>query len=79
VQSVAPDSPAAKAGLQEGDVVLELAGKKVTERSELLTILRENKPGSKISIKFKRGEEEKSIDVELGEPQSPARSGQPRE
>lgn len=68
VQSVSPDSPAQQAGLQEGDVVQELAGAKITERSELLKILRDNKPGSKIAIKFKRGEEEKSIDVELGKP-----------
>lgn len=68
VLSVQADSPAQKAGLQEGDVVLDLAGAKVTERSELLKILRDNKPGSKIGIKFTRGGEEKSIEVELGKP-----------
>jgi hypothetical protein len=68
VQSVAADSPAQKAGLQEGDVVSELAGTKVTERSELLKILRDNKPGAKIAIKFTRESEEKTIEVELGEP-----------
>jgi membrane-associated protease RseP (regulator of RpoE activity) len=68
VISVAADSPAQKAGLQDGDVVLELAGAKVTERSELATILRENKPGSKIAVKFTRDGEEQTIEVELGEP-----------
>lgn len=71
VQAVSPDSPAQKSGLQEGDLVLEIAGKKVTERSELITILRANKPGTKIGVKFNRGGEEKSIEVELGQP--PAR------
>ncbi len=57
----------------EGDIVLELAGKKISERSELVKILRDNKPGSKIAIKFRRGGEEKTIEVELAKP--PERTG----
>lgn len=72
VESVSPDSPAQKAGLQAGDVVSELAGAKITERSELLKILRDNKPGAKIAIKFTRGTEEQSIDVELAKPPAAA-------
>ena len=68
VVSVTPDSPAAQAGLATDDLVLEIAGSKVSQRSELAEILRDNKPGSKIKIKLTRGEETQEIEVELGEP-----------
>jgi hypothetical protein len=73
ILSFAPESPAQKAGLAVGDLVLEVAGKKITERSELQAILRENKPGTSIAVKYKRAAEEKSVDVQLGEP--PSRPG----
>ena len=69
VANVTADSPGAKAGLQNGDVVLTIDGKKVTERSELADLLRAHKEGDKIEVKFRRGEEEKAVQVELGAPQ----------
>ncbi len=68
VLAVSPDSPALKAGLMEGDIVLEIVGKKISDRSEFVKILRDNKPGSKIAIKFRRGGEEKTIELELAKP-----------
>jgi S1-C subfamily serine protease len=63
---VAPDEPADKAGLKEGDVIIEANGKKVREWSELPESLKSTKPGDKVKIKFLRGKETREATVTLG-------------
>ena len=74
VNGVTKESPAAKAGLATGDLVVSLNGEKYTTRNEVNKFLTDNKPGEKISIKYIRGGEEVSSEVEL----SPSTRGRGR-
>lgn len=50
VTSVEPDSPAAKAGLQKGDVVVEYNGQAVQGTAQLTRLVRETPPGRQVHI-----------------------------
>jgi tetratricopeptide (TPR) repeat protein len=66
IQTVAPDSPAEKAGLKEGDIIVELDGEKIKSREDLLEVLSKKKPDDKVTLKAKRGSEEVELTVTLG-------------
>jgi membrane-associated protease RseP (regulator of RpoE activity) len=51
---VAPGSPAAAAGLQEGDVIVEVGGKKVSNIEDLTDILRAFQPHQTVSLAIQR-------------------------
>jgi serine protease Do len=57
VGGVAPDSAAEKAGLKDGDVVLEFNGKKVSEPSALQLLVSQTPPGSKVNLHILRSAE----------------------
>jgi serine protease Do len=65
VRYVYPASPAEKAGLAAGDVVLALAGKPIAERDSLLVALQEMEPGKNVEIEFRRGETTKKANIVL--------------
>jgi putative serine protease PepD len=65
VQEVTPDSPAARAGLQPGDVVVSIDGKAVQDRSELVAAIRGHKPGDKVTLVVDRGGNETTITATL--------------
>lgn len=65
VGEVSEGSGAADAGMEKGDVILTLDGKKLENREELLKMLREFKPGTRIKLLLRRGEEELELEVEL--------------
>ena len=52
VAKVNPDGAGADAGLEEGDVITSIDGKKVTKMAELQEILASKRPGDKISITY---------------------------
>ncbi len=54
VGEVLPNSPAEKAGLKPGDVILEVNGNKVKSFQELVFFLRSKKPQKLITLKIKR-------------------------
>ena len=54
--AILPDSPAAKAGLKEGDVITEINGIKLQDLTTLLSVVQKYKPGDKIGLKvFRNG------------------------
>lgn len=59
--------PAAKAGVRDGDVLLEIGGKPVASQSDLLFKVAESLPGSKVVVKVLREKKEREFSVELGE------------
>ncbi|MFA6306285.1 MAG: trypsin-like peptidase domain-containing protein [Patescibacteria group bacterium] len=53
--SVLPDSPAAKAGLKEGDIITEINAIKLQGQATLLSVVQKYKPGDKIGLRVFRG------------------------
>ena len=59
LSAVEPDSPAAKAGLQAGDVIVQFNGTKIDKVSDLPRLVGSTKPGSKVSLTiFRRGKQQ---------------------
>lgn len=67
VGDVTRGSPAADAGLDEGDVITEFNGKKVTSSQQLRLMVSQTAPGTKAPVKFLRDGKEKELTVKLGE------------
>ena len=68
VRSVRPDSPAAAAGLQTGDKILKVGDKQVEGYQTLIEAIGASKPGDKLKLSVKRGEESMEVEATLGEP-----------
>jgi serine protease Do len=64
------DSPAAKAGLQAGDVVVQISGKPVKNELDLRTIVAQTLPGTAIEMKIVRDGVPKSLTAKLEEARS---------
>jgi serine protease Do len=63
VSDVGKDSPAAKAGIMRGDIILELNGKEVKDVSSLRNMVAQSKTGSEITIKILRAGKEFVVKV----------------
>ncbi|MEW5805120.1 MAG: trypsin-like peptidase domain-containing protein [Patescibacteria group bacterium] len=57
-QGVIPHSPADRAGLKEGDIILEADNEKITQKNSLKQILRKKNQGKPISFKILRNKNE---------------------
>lgn len=55
VKTVEPETPAAKAGIKEGDNIVEIDGKKVSTATALTGFVRQYRAGDVITVKFERG------------------------
>ena len=64
---VVKDSPAKKAGLMAGDVIVEFDGKKIETMEQLSEAVGAKKPGDKINLKARRGDAERTFEVQLDE------------
>lgn len=71
VNEVLDESPAAGAGFEKGDVILELDGVRVEDASGLRFAIRE-RPTSKVDVQVRRRGKPKRIGVTLGERKSSA-------
>ncbi|MCX6618879.1 MAG: PDZ domain-containing protein, partial [Acidobacteria bacterium] len=79
VSGVTPASPAAKAGLKPGDVILKLNGQRVEESNQLKIQVGLLKPGQTASLTILRDGRQQDLAVTFGEPQAVATraGGQP--
>jgi serine protease Do len=68
VEGVAPGSPAAKAGLRTDDLVSFIDGEPVYSIKAFHEQMRRTRPGQKVRLEVRRGENLQSVEVELGEP-----------
>lgn len=66
IPAVMQDSPAAKAGLRSGDILVTLAGEKITEGRTITSILAEKKPGDTVEVTLLRDGREERLTVTLG-------------
>ena len=55
VTQVTPDSPAARAGLTQGDVVIEINGQPIRSYQELVAQVRSHRPDDKVDLEIRRG------------------------
>jgi membrane-associated protease RseP (regulator of RpoE activity) len=67
IVTVVPDSPAAGAGLQEGDVITAVDGSAVTGPAELAERIRSHDPGDQVTIAYNRGGNAAEVQVALGD------------
>ncbi|WBB82416.1 trypsin-like peptidase domain-containing protein [Micromonospora sp. WMMD882] len=63
--AVEPSGPAAGAGLKAGDVVVRLAGRPLTEPTDLIALVRKFAPGSVVTVEYRRGSARQSASVTL--------------
>lgn len=66
VVQVKNNSPAAKAGLKEKDILLSIDGKILEKMCDLRCYIYEKKPGDKVSLKVLRNQQERTVEVTLG-------------
>lgn len=59
--------PAAKAGLEPGDVVVEFSGKPVRDRDELVGFVVATRPGSTVPVKVLRNKKEQTFNITVEE------------
>jgi serine protease Do len=79
ISDVTPDSPAAKAGLKTGDVVMEFNGRKISDSRRLKLEVATVRPGTKVPVKILRGGNVKTVEVTVRElPGSEKLAGTPQ-
>ncbi|HEY6933067.1 MAG TPA: trypsin-like peptidase domain-containing protein [Marmoricola sp.] len=66
VAGVVPGGPAARAGIQRGDVIVELGGHAVTDYADLLGELRTTKPGSQVPVTVNRAGKQQQLTITIG-------------
>jgi len=64
---VEPDSPADRAGIRAGDVILAVDGRPVTEPDEVVVAIRAKAPGESVVLRVRSGEQERDVTVVLAE------------
>lgn len=71
VRAVKPASPAERADLRAGDVVVAIDGTNVTSMSAVVVRLRAQRPGDVLTLRIGRGGDELDVPVTLGEKPAP--------
>jgi serine protease Do len=67
VENVDPDTPAAKAGVRHGDVILSVDGRELAETRDLIDYVSGKGPGARVQLLVVRDGARRSLDVTLGE------------
>ena len=75
VADVVPGSPADKAGLKRGDVIVGYAGKPVKDMHALPRLVAETKVGSEVNLEVVRDRKKRPMQVSIGELKAEAPAG----
>ncbi len=76
IASVSEDSPASRAGLKAGDVIVKINNEPVRSREDLVRLLADVKDGGEATIGLVRDKKETTVTAKL-EARRPGRKGQP--
>jgi serine protease Do len=71
IQGITAGSPAEKAGLRQGDIVLAVDGEEVISVNDLQTKIARHYPGETVTITIFRDRKEWQVEIELGEAPAP--------
>ncbi len=66
IQGVTKDGPSEKAGIEAGDLILQMGEKEVKSYNDLIVAIRAHKPKDEVTVKLKRGEEELELKLIFG-------------
>ncbi|MCK6159521.1 trypsin-like peptidase domain-containing protein [Moraxella osloensis] len=69
VMNVMPNGPAAKAGLQKGDIITAMDNKPVNDANTLIQMVARKAPNSVVNLQVMRNKAQSSVNVTLGERQ----------
>lgn len=64
--AVVSGSPAEKAGLKSGDIILEINGEKISQNHPLSSLISQYQPGDEVELKIFRDSKESTLKVKLG-------------
>jgi len=67
ISVVTPNGPAAKAGLQSGDVIVTVDGTPVKDGDQLVAIISAKRPGSTVKLGYRRGSKQLTADVGIAD------------
>ena len=67
VNQVEPGSPAERAGLEQGDVITEVAGRRVSDGNELRNAISSTTPGTSVALKIVRDGRASDVSAKLDE------------
>ncbi len=76
ISRIESNSPAAKAGLEPGDIIVAANGKPVKNSQDINNIIGLLQIGDKVSIEFFRGNEKKEVTTMIGKPVQPQLAGE---
>jgi serine protease Do len=72
ISGIAPNSPAVRAGLRDGDIIVEIEGKAITSARELSLEVARRGPGTRVRIDILRNGRRQELNATLAElPEEP--------
>ena len=66
VVEVVEGGPAARAGLLSGDLIVSVAGRRVSRPNDVAAAIADRRPGSRVEIELRRAGTRRSVEVRLG-------------
>ncbi len=66
VRDVAEDGPGARAGVEQGDLIIGVNGDAITGIDDLYELLDRSSPGATLELELVRGMDERKVEVTLG-------------
>ena len=72
ITDIVPDGPAEAAGLETGDVIVDIEGEAVTSAEQLTRVLTAHAPGETVTVEIVNADGTDTVEVELGQRPVPA-------